>query len=120
MQKSKKSTVILSAIMIILSVCLILGVTLAYFTDTRRSESAVNFGKIEISVDEPFSEEVTLKDVLPGDKLTDAIKFSKVVDSEPMYIRAKVSFESDDESLSAIIDELNQSAIETVDGADYV
>ncbi len=120
MQKSKKSTVILSAIMIILSVCLILGVTLAYFTDTRRSESAVNFGKIEISVDEPFSEEVTLKDVLPGDKLTDAIKFSKAVDSEPMYIRAKVSFESDDASLSSLIDELNTSAIETVDGTDYV
>ena len=71
---------------------MILGTTLAYFTDTRSTNTPVNFGKIEISVNEPFETTIPLKDALPGDKIVDKISFTKATDSEDMYVRAKVLF----------------------------
>ena len=54
MNKAKKRSVLLPVVLIVLSVCLILGTTLAYFTDTRNTNTPVNFGKIEIKRTEAF------------------------------------------------------------------
>ena len=93
MAKAKKRSVLLPVVLIVLSVCLILGTTLAYFTDTRSTNTPVNFGKIEISVNEPFETTIPLKDALPGDKIVDKISFTKATDSEDMYIRVKALYD---------------------------
>ena len=109
MTKSKRKSVILPVVLIILSLGIIIGTTLAYFTDTRSSQSPVNFGKIEISVDDAFTESISLTDALPGDKITDKISFSKAVDSEPMYVRAKITYttESQEQAIQDLVKELN-------------
>ena len=105
----RKTSVILPVVLIVMSVCLILGTTIAYFTDTRGTSTPVNFGKIEISVDEPFSSTVSIKDAIPGTKITDKVAFKKAVDSEDMYVRAKVLFTttSEDTNIQNLVTELN-------------
>ena len=118
MTKGKRRSLILPVVLIILSIGLILGTTLAYFTDTRSSQSPVNFGKIEISVDDAFTSTIPLNDALPGDKITDKISFSKAVDSEDMYVRAKVYFDtdSDNEDIKAFVNTLNTYDFDIADG----
>ena len=109
MAKAKKRSVLLPVVLIVLSVCLILGTTLAYFTDTRSTNTPVNFGKIEISVNEPFETTIPLKDALPGDKIVDKISFTKATDSEDMYVRVKALYEttSTNEDILDFVEEMN-------------
>ena len=113
----RKTSVILPVALIVMSICLILGTTLAYFTDTRGTSTPVNFGKIEISVDEPFSSTVSIKDAIPGTKITDKVAFKKAVDSEDMYIRAKVLFTttSEDTNIQNLVTELNSYDLDIKD-----
>ena len=111
MEKSKtrsKSTV-LSVALIIVSLIVIVATTLAYFTDRVSKESTMQFGKISIAEGKGFvSGSTSLKDKLPGDKITDTISFSKSVDSQPMYVRAKVSFTTNgNDTVKAYVKELN-------------
>ena len=114
--KSKRRSLILPIVLVILSLGIIIGTSLAYFTDTRNTSNPVDFGKIEISVDESFSETIPLNDALPGDKITDKISFTKAIDSEPMYVRAKVSFTTsiDVAEVQELVNQLNTYDLEVV------
>ena len=73
-----------------MALIVILSTTLAYFTDRVTKDSNMQFGKISIVEGKGFvSGSTSLKDKLPGDKITDTISFSKAVDSGSMYVRAK-------------------------------
>ena len=119
--KTRRQSVILPVALIVLSICIILGTTLAYFVDTRPNNSPVNFGKIEISVDDTFKTTVPLTDALPGDKITDKVSFSKSVDSESMYVRVKALFEtsSTEDGVQDLVDELNTYSLDLANGANY-
>ena len=118
----RKSSVILPVVLIVLSICVILGTTLAYFTDTRDTTNPVNFGKIEISVNEPFEETIPIKNALPGDKIVDKISFTKAIDSEDMYVRVKAVYETTSTvpGVQDLVDEINTYSIDLATGADYV
>ena len=121
MNKAKKRSVLLPVVLIVLSVCLILGTTLAYFTDTRSTNTPVNFGKIEISVNEPFETTIPLKDALPGDKIVDKISFTKATDSEDMYIRVKALYETTSTvpGVRNLVSELNTYSLDLASGVGY-
>ena len=113
MLKTKKS-IILPLVLGILSVCVIIGTTLAYFTDLRGAKNPINFGKIQISVDDSFSETVAIKDALPGEEVVGKVAFSKALDSESMYVRTKILFTttSEDADIQNFVNELNSYEID--------
>jgi len=78
---------------ILLAVSIIIGSTFAYFTDSKQDEGALIFSKIELSNESTTGINGTLQDVIPGTPLIDSpITFSKSIDSEPMYVRVKMSY----------------------------
>ena len=121
MNKTKRKSLFLSVALMVLSVFVIVGTTLAYFADTRNSTAPVNFGKIEISVNETFESTIALEDAMPGDKITDKISFSKSLSSEDMYVRVKAFFETDSEEtiVKNFTTTLNSYSLDIVSGAGY-
>ncbi len=120
-QKEKNNYYVFGVILIFISILLITVVTFAYFTDSQKQNSSINFGKIELEVDEPFSSSIELKDVIPGDKILDKVAFSKTVDSESMYVRAKLTYEAttNSEQIQNILKELNNSAFNLKSSTNY-
>lgn len=88
----------LPVFIILLSLTIILGSTFAYFTDKIESDSSLNFSKVELSDESNVGINGTIMDVMPGQVLVDTpITFSKSIDSEDIYVRAKLSFSIPDE-----------------------
>ena len=121
--KSRNKTTLLSVALIIVSLIIIVATTLAYFTDRLSNNNTMQFGKISIVEGKGFvSGSTSLKDKLPGDKITDTISFSKAVDSQPMYVRAKVSFTTNgNDTVKAYVNGLNDGtfAIKEYTTGDY-
>lgn len=90
----------LPVFIIIVALTIIIGSTFAYFTDSVEKQSDITFSKVELSSETTTGINGVLKDVIPGTKLVDgALKFSKAIDSEPIYVRAKISFSLPTESV---------------------
>lgn len=98
MKKTRKFNVYnfskyLPVAIILLSLSIIIGSTFAYFTDNKQAESTLVFSKVELSSESTTGINGTLQDVIPGALLIDSpVTFSKAIDSEPMYVRVKVSY----------------------------
>lgn len=84
---------------ILLSISIILGSTFAYFTDKVEKESLLTFSKVELSSETTTGINGVIQDAIPGTKIVDgALKFSKSIDSEAIYVRAKISFSLPDDA----------------------
>lgn len=98
MKKERRLTIgrgvkYLPILIILLSISIMIGSTFAYFTDTKGEEGSLTFSKVELSNETTIGINGVLKDVLPGTPITNGpLSFSKSIDSEPIYVRAKVSF----------------------------
>lgn len=78
---------------ILLSVTIIVGSTFAYFTDTKQEESDLTFSLVELSSETTTGINGVIYDALPGTKLINGeVAFAKSIDSEPIYVRAKISY----------------------------
>lgn len=102
---------------IILCLCTIIIVsTFTLFTHTDNKGSNIKLSKVELSSETTIGVNGLLEDVLPGMPLIDGqIAFSKAPDSEPLYVRAKLSFSlhkdyQNDTAMQEYIDELRKSA----------
>ena len=83
------------AVIYITAICIaiaLIGATFALYRYNSQVGGITNFGKVEIVGSTPFSTTAQVRDAVPGDKLTDTISFTKAVDGEDMYLRAKVWF----------------------------
>ena len=114
--KSKVSTIkYLPVLLILLSITIMVGSTFAYFTDRKDTSSDLTFSKVELSSDTTLGIDGVLFDVIPGSRIVDgAVAFSKAIDSEAIYVRAKISFTlpeeyEDDEGMLSIIDALRSA-----------
>lgn len=110
-----KITRYLPVLIILLSITVIVGSTFAYFTDRKEDTSNLTFSKVELSSETTTGVNGTIRDVIPGTKLVDgALEFSKAIDSEAIYVRAKISFSlpeeyADDEDMKTLLDNLRGS-----------
>lgn len=98
--------------LILLSITFMIGSTLAYFSDQENRDGSLSFGKVELSAETNVGVSGTIRDAIPGTKLIDgAISFSKSTDSQPIYVRAKISFSNDSENpdMDAYVDALRNS-----------
>lgn len=114
--KSKISiTKYLPVLIILLSITIIVGSTFAYFTDKKDANSDLRFSKVELSSETMVGVNGELRDVIPGSKLVDgAVEFSKAIDSEAIYVRAKISFSlpakyKDDVDMQQIVSKLRNA-----------
>lgn len=83
----------LPVFIILIAVTILIGSTLAYFTDREDEEETLTFGKVELSSATNPGVSGVIHDAIPGTELVDGkIEFSKSIDSAPIYVRAKVSF----------------------------
>ena len=91
-QKSIKSiSKYLPILIILLSITIMVGSTFAYFTDRKEDTSNLTFSKVELSSETTLGVDGAIHDVIPGSKLIDGeVAFSKAIDSEAIYVRAKV------------------------------
>jgi len=105
----------LPVFIILLSLTIILGSTFAYFTDKVERTSDLTFSKVELSSETTTGINGTIKDVIPGTPLVNgALKFSKSIDSEAIYVRAKISFTlpneyKDDNDMKEMVDLLRSA-----------
>lgn len=105
----------LPVLIILLSVTIILGSTFAYFTDKVEREASLTLSKVELSSETTTGINGEVRDVIPGTPLTNgALKFSKSIDSEAIYVRAKILFTlpneyKDDENMGALIKSLRDA-----------
>ena len=105
MTRSKRSskTTILSVALICVSVLIILATSLAYFTDKKFANDSLSFGKVELSEGTKAGITKRLIDVLPGDVIIDdKLSITKSNESENIFVRAKISFESESTNVSVI------------------
>lgn len=78
---------------ILLAVTIVVGTTFAYFTDREDESENLTFSKVELSAETNPGVGGVIRDAIPGTQLVDGrIEFSKAIDSEPIYVRAKVSY----------------------------
>lgn len=81
---------------ILLSITFMIASTLAYFSDQENRDSNLSFGKVQLSEETNVGVSGTIYDAIPGTKLIDgAISFSKSTESQPIFVRAKISFSND-------------------------
>lgn len=117
-----KSVKYLPVVIILLALTIIVSSTLAYFTDRVQDDSILTFSKVELSAGTTLGVDGILNDVIPGSKLVDgAVSFSKEIDSEAIYVRAKVSFSipaenKDDETLKWLVNELRSATQFNIQG----
>jgi len=105
----------LPVLLILLSITIMIGSTFAYFTDRKDGTSDLTFSKVELSSETTVGIDGKLRDVIPGSKLVDgAVAFSKSIDSEAIYVRAKISFSlprefATDNDMQALIKQLRKA-----------
>lgn len=114
MRKRSNSKIVkyLPVFIILISLTIILGSTFAYFTDRVEKDSSLTFSKVELSDETNVGISGVIKDAIPGSKLIDgAIEFSKSIDSEPIFVRAKISFstESENPDMATYVEALRNS-----------
>ena len=107
MDKSRRKGNVLAFVFISLAVMVLVGSTLAILRNTATSFAPVQIGKIALSADSGFDTSITLRDVIPGDKIAERVTFSKDADSEAMYVRAKVYLTTEDDSIKSDIAKIN-------------
>lgn len=114
-KQNSKIIAYLPILFIVLSISIIFFSTFAYFTDKADEKSLLTFSKVELSSETTVGLDGKLYDIIPGDKLVDGVvSFSKAVESEPIYVRAKISFSlprqfANDEDMQAIIKQLRNA-----------
>lgn len=104
----------LPVFIILFSLTIIIGSTFAYFTDKNDKSTELIFSKVELSDETNVGINGVIRDVIPGAELVDgSIKFSKSIDSTPIYVRAKLSFSLPEQSVESdmqyYVDELRNS-----------
>lgn len=106
--KIKKSkfeiTKYLPVFIILIALTILIGSTLAYFTDREDEEETLTFGKVELSNATNPGVSGVIRDAIPGSELVKGkIEFSKSIDSAPIYVRAKISFTLVNQNNTAMI-----------------
>lgn len=111
----------LPMLIILIAVTIMVGSTFAYFTDKKDAESDLTFSKVELGSETTTGINGELRDVIPGSKLIDGpVSFSKSIDSEAIYVRAKISFSLPreylaDDKMQEIVNELRSAADFNID-----
>ncbi len=93
MKKSKKLAIVLLSTALVAAV--LIGGTLAYFTDSKELENTVTLGHVQIRLDEPRFEDDTqqsyrMDDVLPTQTIVKDPTITVADDSAPCYLRVKI------------------------------
>lgn len=95
-EKSEKKQFFIKFLVIALCfimVSSVIGVTVAWYVDYRTEQATINLGKVELGDTTVYSTTLNLGDVIAGTEILSApLKVSKMSDSVPVYIRAKLSF----------------------------
>lgn len=102
----------LPVLIILLSITIIIGSTFAYFTDSKETSSNLTFSKVELSNETSTGVNGKIMDAIPGSPLVNGvIEFSKSIDSENIYVRAKLSFSSNSTNplMETYLDKLRDS-----------
>lgn len=93
---SKKKLVMLVTSLIVIGTMLI-GGTLAYFTDQDTAENVITLGKVDGELEEPKWDEANpdgeIKNIVPGDKIVKDPILTVAQDSQKAYVRFKVAYE---------------------------
>lgn len=97
---------------------LVVGGTLAYFTDNDSASNVFTMGKVDIDVVESSDDDkmtniteegITYDNVVPGDEIEKIADVTVDEDSENAYIRVAIEAVSDDASLSEHMKELTNN-----------
>ena len=107
MEMSRRKGNVLAFVFISIAVMVLVGSTLAILRNTVSTFAPVQIGKIALSADSGFDTSITLRDVIPGDKIAERVTFSKDADSEAMYVRAKVYLTTEDDTIKSDIAKIN-------------
>lgn len=74
-------------------ICFTIGITVAWYIDYKKEDVTLNLGKVELGASTVYETSLSLDDVIAGTEiLSQPLKVSKMSDSVPIYIRAKLSF----------------------------
>lgn len=106
----------LPVLIILLSITIMAGSTFAYFNNRQDKTGTLTFSKVELSSETSAGVNGQIRDVIPGTKLVDGdLSFAKAVDSQAMYVRAKISFSlptelKEDEKMIELLEALRLSS----------
>ena len=108
----------LPVLIILLSLTVITGSTFAFFADRNTDDADITFGKVELSDGTNVGQTKIITDAIPGTPIMDeTLAFAKAVDSQPIYVRAKLSFSLIDEgntTINAFLEELRTATADSM------
>lgn len=94
MSKKKKIALLVTSLALIAT--LLIGGTLAYFTDSDEATNVITLGKVDGDLDEPLWDENNpegeIGNVVPGDEIVKDPTLTLAADSEDAYARFHVTF----------------------------
>lgn len=97
MSKKKKIALLVTSLALIAT--LLIGGTLAYFTDSDDATNVITLGKVDGELDEPLwddnNPESEIGNVVPGDKIVKDPTLTLASDSEDAYARFLVTYSGD-------------------------
>lgn len=95
MTKKKKIAILVTSLALVGA--MLIGGTLAYFTDKDEAQNVFTLGKVDGELEEPKWDENTenseIKNVQPGDKIVKDPTLTMAADSEDAYARFHVTYE---------------------------
>lgn len=120
--KYTKRRFLLPTLIITLAIVIMSITTFAFLRDNISDQSSLELGKIQLSINIPYTTTIELTDVVPGDKITDKISIQKDVSSDNMYIRAKIWYttSSSEPAIQDIVNDLNSRDNEVSSYGDYL
>lgn len=96
----KKITALVASLGLV--ACIGVGATLAYFTDSDKTENVVTMGNVDITLTEPnwsYGED-GIKNVVPNQTISKDPTITLSEGSRPAYVKARVDYVLDGKSLS--------------------
>ena len=85
-----KKKILALCLVVALAVTAVVGGTLAYFTDTDKAENTFTTGKVDITLNETFTQESKL---LPGKNIAKVVNVTN--NEEDAYVRLHIAFPAD-------------------------
>lgn len=117
-KKSRTWAKYLPIFIILLSLTVITGSTFAFFADRNIDNADITFGKVELSDGTNVGQTKVITDALPGTPIMDEVlAFAKATESQPIYVRAKLSFslvDEGNETINAFLDELRNATADAM------
>lgn len=96
-----KKKIVLGLTAVALATLMIVGGTLAWFTDKAEATNVISFGKVDVTLAEPnYHEKTDAVNVVPGDVITKDPTITN--EGEAVYIRVKVDYTGSDSVFSTV------------------